>query len=175
MQTIAFGSGCFWCSEASFSMLRGVESAESGYAGGHVKNPTYAQVCTGQTGHAEVVRVEFDEKKIGLDNLLEVFFAIHDPTSSNRQGNDVGSQYRSIILYSTPAQKKEIDEFIKKKSGEYDKPIVTEVKKLDVFYQAESDHDEYYAKNPLNPYCMFVISPKIAKIRKEFAKLVKEK
>ena len=175
MQTIVFGSGCFWCSEASFSMLRGVASVKSGYAGGHTKNPTYAQVCTGETGHAEAVRVEYDEKKIGLKNLLEVFFAIHDPTSVNRQGNDVGSQYRSIILYSTMAQKKQIDAFVEKISVEYDKPIVTEKEKLDEFYPAAKDHHEYYAKNPLNPYCMFVISPKLAKIRKEFGKLVGER
>jgi len=172
MKTIVFGTGCFWCAEAAFEMLKGVSSVKSGYAGGHVKNPTYEQVCSQKTGHAEVVRVEYDEKQIELEKLLEVFLTIHDPTSLNKQSNDVGPQYRSVILYSEEAQKRLIDGFLKKAAADYTKPIVTEVKRLEEFYPAEAEHDEFYRKNKLNPYCALVISPKVAKMEKKFGSLI---
>ena len=172
MQTIVFGAGCFWCSEASLEILKGVESVKSGYAGGKTKDPTYEQVCSGETGHAEVVRVEYNEKNIRLEKLLDVFFAIHDPSSLNRQGNDVGSQYRSIILYTSDKQKEEVAKYMRKAAKLFEKPMVTEVKRLDKFYPAELEHDNFYANNPLNPYCALVISPKITKVMKKFGPLV---
>src|SRR5271157_4942745 len=167
-KTIVFGGGCFWCTEAVFEMFDGVVKTAPGYAGGTTKNPTYEQVCSGTTGHAEVTKVEYDPDVAGLEKLLEVFFAAHDPTMVDRQGPDVGSQYRSIILYTEEQQKKAIDTYMRKISGNYEKPIATEVKKLDVFYPSEDYHKDYYKNNPLQPYCLLVIRPKIAKIRKEF-------
>ena len=167
-ESIVLGGGCFWCTEAVFKMFKGVVSATPGYAGGTAKNPTYEQVCTGTTGHAEVIKIEYDPKLAGLEKLLEIFFKAHDPTSVNRQGADLGSQYRSIILYSNETERKAVEAYIKKITGSYKKPISTEVKKLDAFYPSEDYHKDYYKLNPLQPYCMFVIRPKVAKIRKEF-------
>ena len=172
-ETIVFGGGCFWCTEAVFEMLRGVVKTEPGYAGSTTKNPTYEQVCNGDTGHAEVLEVVYEPAIIPLDTLLDVFFEMHDPTTLNRQGADFGTQYRSVIFYSSEGQKATVAAFIKKIQKDFDKPIVTEVKKLDKFYPAESYHEKYYDKNPNAGYCSFVISPKVQKIKKEFAKLIK--
>lgn len=167
-ETIVLGGGCFWCTEAVISMMKGVIKSTPGYTGGTSKNPTYAQVCGGNTGHAEVLQVEYDPKIVSLEKLLEVFFKTHDPTTVDRQGADVGSQYRSIILYNSDAQKSIITKFIKEEQSNFEKPIVTEIKKLDVFYPAEDYHKNYYKKNPIQPYCMFVIRPKVEKMKKEF-------
>jgi peptide-methionine (S)-S-oxide reductase len=169
-QTATFGGGCFWCLEAVFQRLNGVTHVESGYMGGHVDNPTYRQVCGGDTGHVEVVRVTFDPGQIGYRDLLEVFFAVHDPTALNRQGNDVGEQYRSVIFYDTEDQKRDAEEFIAgletgKASSE---PIVTTVEPATKFYVAEDYHQNYYNENSRQPYCMFVISPKLQKFEKKF-------
>ncbi|MDE1869386.1 MAG: peptide-methionine (S)-S-oxide reductase MsrA [Candidatus Micrarchaeota archaeon] len=166
--SIVFGGGCFWCTEAVFEMFKGVTKTTPGYAGGTRKDPTYEQVCEGTTGHAEVLEIQYDPKIITLEKLLNVFFRMHDPTSLNQQGADVGTQYRSIILYNTPEDKKVIDEFIKKQKANFEKPIVTEVRKLDRFYVAEDYHKKYFDKNPLQPYCIFVTKPKVEKIKKEF-------
>ena len=174
-EDIVLGGGCFWCTEAVISMLKGVVAVTPGYAGGTMKNPTYEQVCTGGTGHAEVIRAEFDPSRLGLEKLLEVFFAAHDPTSVNRQGADTGSQYRSIILYTDDKQKKKVEDYIKKIAGNFKKPIATEVKKLDVFYPSEDYHWNYYKNNPLQPYCLLVIRPKVAKIKKEFGDSLEHK
>ncbi len=170
-----FGGGCFWCTEAIFTRLKGVESVESGYAGGHTQNPTYKEVSAGDTGHVEAIQIEFDSSIIKYKDLLNVFFATHDPTTLNRQGNDVGTQYRSAVFFTSPEQKKEAEDFIKKLDEEkvYEDQIVTEVTKLDKFYPAESYHKRYYDQNQNKPYCQFVISPKIAKLRAKFAPLLK--
>jgi peptide methionine sulfoxide reductase msrA/msrB len=168
--SIVFGGGCFWCTEAVFSKLKGVVKATPGYAGGKTASPSYEDVCSGATGHAEVVQIEFDPKKISLEKILEVFFKTHDPTTKGRQGSDTGSQYCSIILYSSAAQKKAAENAIKKVQPDYEKPIVTEIVKLDAFYQAEQYHQDYFNKNPLNPYCLFVARPKIEKAKKAFPK-----
>ncbi len=173
MANIVFGGGCFWCSEAVFTIIKGVNRITSGYAGGDLVNPTYEQVSTGSTGHAEAIKIEYDPKIVGLEKLLEVFFEAHDPTSLNKQGNDVGSQYRSIILYESDEQKKIIDDYIKKIQPRYKKPIVTEVKKLDKFWPAEEYHQEYYKKNPNVGYSQLVITPKVKKIEKEFKEELK--
>jgi peptide-methionine (S)-S-oxide reductase len=180
-ETAVFGGGCFWCTEAVFKNLRGVVSVMPGYAGGPSKpdapNPTYEAVCTGTTGHAEAIRIEFDPKQIGFNDLLTVFFATHDPTTLNRQGNDVGTQYRSIVLYTTPEQRDAAEAFIKKlnDSDPGGRPVVTEVKPLDKFYEAESYHRDYFAKNPNQPYCQVIIEPKVEKLQKEFAELLEKK
>ncbi len=165
-ESIVLGGGCFWCTEAFFSTVAGVVTVTPGYAGGFVSNPTYREVCDGATGHAEVVEVEFDPRKISLEKILEVFFASHDPTSLNRQGADVGTQYRSIILYADERQKERVETFISRIAGEYDQPIVTEVKRLDRFYPAEEYHHRYFERNPEQPYCRLVIAPKLAKLRR---------
>jgi peptide-methionine (S)-S-oxide reductase len=168
--------GCFWCLEAVFDELKGVESVESGYSGGTVPSPTYARVCDGDTGHAEVVQVHFDPAVISYADLLRVFFAIHDPTTPNRQGADVGTQYRSAIFYHDDEQKK-VAEQIKKEigaAGIWPGPIVTEVTPFDRFYVAENYHQEYFANNRFQPYCQFVIAPKVAKFRKEFVERLKK-
>lgn len=172
-----FGGGCFWCTEAVFSELRGVVSVAPGYAGGTTPNPSYDAVCTGSTGHAEVIRIEFDPSQITFNDLLTVFFATHDPTTLNRQGADVGTQYRSIVLYATPAQKTDAEAFIKKltESDPGGKPVVTEIKPLDKFYQAEDYHHNYFKNNQRQPYCQVVIEPKVLKLQKQFADLLKEK
>lgn len=175
LQSVAFGGGCFWCSEAVFLILKGVVNVTPGYAGGNIPNPTYEQASTGQTGHAEVVLVEYDPAQIKFEKLLEVFFSSHDPTSLNRQGNDTGTQYRSILLYKTDSQRKEAEEYIKKlaDSKKYSKPIVTETVPLKAFYPAEEYHKDYYAKHPDESYSQFVIKPKVEKIAKEYAGLLK--
>jgi len=169
-ETATLAGGCFWCLEAVFDELRGVESVESGYMGGQMPDPTYRAVCEGKTGHAEVVRVTFDPEIISFDELLEVFFVIHDPTTLNRQGNDVGSQYRSAIYYHSPEQKATAEATISRLNAEkiWDQPIVTEVTPASTFYVAEDYHQEYFARNPAQPYCMFVVAPKVIKFRKEF-------
>jgi peptide-methionine (S)-S-oxide reductase len=170
-----FGGGCFWCTEAVFDELRGVISVVSGYAGGDVKNPTYEQVCGGRTGHAEVIRIEFDPDQIAFRDLLTVFFATHDPTTLNRQGNDVGTQYRSAILYADEEQKREAEGLIKEldAAGTFGKPIVTTLEPLTDFYPAESYHQKYYANNQYQPYCQVMIPPKLNKLQKQFAELLK--
>lgn len=172
-----FGGGCFWCTEAVFSELRGVKSVAPGYAGGMSPNPTYESVSLGKTGHAEVIQIEYDSSLISYNDLLTVFFATHDPTTLNRQGNDVGNQYRSIVLTTTDEQRHEAEDFIRdlnqpeaQKTG---KPVVTEVKRLEKFFPAENYHREYYQKNQSAPYCQVVISPKLEKLRKRFAELLK--
>ncbi|ADQ69433.1 methionine sulfoxide reductase A [Halogeometricum borinquense DSM 11551] len=164
------GGGCFWCLEAPMKELVGVESVTSGYAGGHVENPTYEEVCEGTTGHAEVIQVEFDPEEISFAELLEVFFAIHDPTTEDRQGPDVGSQYRSAVFYHTEAQRETVESLIDEmnESGVYDDDIVTEVAPLDTFYEAEEYHQDYYEKNPDQPYCAVQIPPKLEKVREKF-------
>lgn len=169
-QTATLAGGCFWCLEAVFEQLRGVESVVSGYAGGSVNNPSYNQVCTGTTGHAEAVQITFDPQAISFRELLEVFFTIHDPTTLNRQGPDVGTQYRSAIFYHTPEQKAVAEEAIREvqTSGMWARPIVTEGKPLPAFYPAEEYHQRYYRSNPYQPYCQIVIGPKVAKFREQY-------
>jgi peptide-methionine (S)-S-oxide reductase len=169
-----FGGGCFWCTEAVFQRLKGVKSVMPGYAGGTTPNPSYEQVCTGRTGHAEVIRIEFDSTEISYADLLEVFFATHDPTTKDRQGNDRGTQYRSIILYVSEAQKLAAEEGLRKFAADFPAPIVTEVKPLGEFYPVEDYHQNYYNENGAQPYCSFVISPKLAKFRKKFAEKIVE-
>jgi len=171
MEKIVLGGGCFWCVEAVFEELSGIVSLLPGYAGGASPDPTYTTVCGGLTGHAEVVQVEFDQEKVPLEDVLEIFFASHDPTTRNRQGADVGSQYRSMILYTSGEQKAAVEKFIEDISGEYRKPIVTEVKPLEVFYPAEEYHRGYYRKNPGQGYCQIVISPKVSKIKRKIARV----
>ena len=176
-ETITLGGGCFWCVEAVFNSMIGVESAISGYMGGVVSNPTYRDVCTGQTGHAEVVKVTFDPTKVTLRDILEVFFIIHDPTTLNRQGADTGTQYRSAIFYDTEAQKQTASLMMSelKLSNIYDAPIVTELASATKFYVAEDYHQEYYFANSSQPYCCAVISPKMEKFRKLFKERVRER
>jgi peptide-methionine (S)-S-oxide reductase len=162
--------GCFWCLEAVFDDLKGVKSVESGYMGGDLKNPTYEDVCSGTSGHAEVVQISFDPKVVSFGELLEVFFVIHDPTTLNYQGNDHGPQYRSAIFYRSPEQKATAEEVKAKLTAErvWNKPIVTEITPASTFYIAEIGHQEYYQRNPYQPYCMMVVQPKVAKFRKQF-------
>jgi peptide-methionine (S)-S-oxide reductase len=171
-----FGGGCFWCTEAVFELLDGVTSVLPGFAGGNVPNATYAQVCTGRTGHAEVARIEFDPARISYRELLEVFFSTHDPTTLNRQGMDVGTEYRSIILYASDEQKRAADGFIAEltEARVFEAPIVTETKPLEAFYPAEDYHREYYRNNTYAPYCQFVIRPKLAKFHKKFGERLKK-
>ena len=168
--------GCFWCLEAVFNELRGVESVVSGYAGGHDPDPTYETVCSGTTGHAEVVQIAFDPDMVSFRELLEVFFTIHDPTTLNRQGNDVGTQYRSAIYYHDEEQRLIADEVIEEMSVAelWDDPIVTEVTALDSFYEAEEYHQQYFEKNPFQPYCFVVVRPKVSKFRKKFVSKLKK-
>lgn len=175
METIYFGAGCFWCSEAAFSRVRGVSSVVSGYIGGTVADPTYEEVSTGRTGHAEVVQVVYDPSIITLRDLLAVFFTIHNPTTLNSQGYDVGTQYRSLIAYTSDEQKRSIDAYIKSLAAEhtFQDPIVTEVVKASAFYPADSSHYRYYDLNKESGYCQVVIDPKLAKLRKSFAHLLK--
>ena len=170
-----FGGGCFWCTEAVFKMLTGVISVTPGYAGGTKPNPTYDEVSSGRTGHAEVTRIEYDREQISFRTLMTVFFATHDPTTLNRQGNDVGTQYRSVILYTTPTQKEEAEAFIHEidASTKEGNPVVTEVQPLTAFYEAESYHLDYFAHHGDQAYCNLVISPKVEKVQKEFAALLK--
>lgn len=184
LETAVFGGGCFWCTEAIFLRLKGVTSVESGYAGGHTENPTWEEVSLGTTGHAESIRIEFDPSQIKYADLLNIFFATHDPTTPNQQGNDIGPEYRSAIFYISEEQKSEAEKFIEQLENEntFENPIVTEVTKLDPapfgakgagFWPAESYHRRYYDSNQNKPYCSLVISPKLAKLRQKFVPLLK--
>ncbi len=174
-QTAVFGGGCFWCTEAIFASLKGVSSVMPGYAGGTTDHPTYEAVCSGATGHAEVIQITFDPAQISFRDLLEVFFALHDPTTPNRQGHDVGEQYRSIILYADDEQQRVAQTVIQELTGSnvFDRPIVTQVVPLTNFYEAENYHQNYYANNSDKPYCEVVISPKLAKLREKFSARLK--
>ena len=175
-QIATLAGGCFWGLEAVFDEVKGVSSVESGYAGRHVENPSYQAVCTGMTGHTEVVRVTFDDDVVSYRDLLNIFFGIHDPTSLNRQGADVGTQYRSAIFYHDEEQKKIAEEVIKDLEEQkiFDNPIVTTLEKMDAFYMAEDYHQEYFANNPYQPYCAAVVAPKVAKFRKHYIDMVKK-
>lgn len=174
-RTATLAGGCFWCLEAVYDELRGVESVVSGYAGGHVPNPTYEAVCTGSTGHAEVVQITFDPGVVSFRELLEVFFTIHDPTTLNRQGHDVGTQYRSAIFHHDEEQRTTTEEVIAEMTAAelWDAPVVTEIKPLDTFYEAEEYHQRYFERNPFQPYCMVVVRPKVSKFRKKFLSRLK--
>lgn len=169
MQTIIMGGGCFWCIDAVYRNIKGVTASVSGYTGGNVPNPTYQQVCTGATGHVEVVSVEFDETVIDADTVLDIFFTSHDPTSWDRQGADVGSQYRSALYYTDEAQKELFERAIQRAHTYWDRPIVTVIEPLGDFYEAEEYHQNYYARNPYQGYCMAVINPKLSKVRQRYA------
>jgi peptide-methionine (S)-S-oxide reductase len=173
-ETITLGGGCFWCTEAVFEQLKGVEKVESGYSGGAVANPSYEQVCTGNTGHAEVSQITFDPKVISLKDILGVFFTVHNPTTLNRQGNDVGSQYRSVIFYRDAEQKAAAQQAIKDIAAAkiWDGPIVTEVAPFKAFYRAEDYHQEYFRLHGSQPYCQLIIAPKVAKFREHFRSLL---
>jgi peptide-methionine (S)-S-oxide reductase len=160
--------GCFWCLEAVYDQLKGVTDVVSGYSGGHVPNPTYQQICNKNTGHAEVIQIEYDTDVVSFGDLLDIFFTIHDPTTLNRQGNDVGPQYRSAIFYHNDEQKRVAESKIRDFSTVWQSPIVTEVTSFDTFYAAENYHQEYFANNPYQPYCQVVVAPKVAKFRKKF-------
>ncbi|MEQ9405014.1 MAG: peptide-methionine (S)-S-oxide reductase MsrA [Cyclobacteriaceae bacterium] len=171
-----FGSGCFWCSEAIFQRLNGVSAVKSGYSGGETANPTYEQVCSGTTGHAEVIQIEFDPTVIAFDELLEVFWKTHDPTTLNRQGNDVGTQYRSVIFYADENQKEKALAYCKKleEAKVWPDPIVTEISPLDTFYEAENYHEDYFNQNGSQPYCSFVVAPKVKKFKEVFSEKLKD-
>ncbi|KJV37237.1 peptide-methionine (S)-S-oxide reductase MsrA [Acinetobacter brisouii] len=172
MQQALFGGGCFWCVEAVFLQLRGVIQVTSGYAGGHLVEPSYEAVCSGNTGHAEVVKIDFDEEQVHYTDLLTVFFATHDPTTLNRQGNDIGTQYRSVIYYYNNEQKQQAKQFIEELKAE-GVQVVTELTAAPVFYAAEDYHQNYYTKNPSQGYCNFAIPPKLNKLRSKFQSLLK--
>ena len=174
-EIVTLGGGCFWCLEAVYSEMEGVQSAISGYMGGHVVNPDYHAVCTEKTGHVEVVQVTFDPAITTLREILEVFFAIHDPTSRDRQGNDAGPQYRSVIFYHSDAQRKTAEEVIRElqREGTWSQPIVTDLREAETFYPAEDYHQNYFRNNPGQGYCSFVVAPKVAKFRKKFAAKMK--
>ena len=176
-ETITFGSGCFWCTEAIFQQVKGVEKVVSGYSGGHVVNPTYEQVCEKNTGHAEVCQLTFDPSQVSVDELLEIFWQTHDPTTLNQQGNDVGPQYRSVVFYHNEMQKQRAEFFLTElsKSGAYEKPIVTTIEPYKNFYKAENYHQDYYKQNGSQPYCYFVIRPKVEKFEKAFKDKMKPK
>jgi peptide-methionine (S)-S-oxide reductase len=175
LQTIVLGGGCFWCTEAVYVQVRGVTDVESGYCNGHVERPSYEQVCTGTTGHNEVVKLTYDPSQVTLRQLLEIFFVVHDPTTLNRQGNDTGTQYRSGIYTTTPEQKQVADDMIRQMSQEklFGRPIVTEVLPLSNYSAAEDYHQDFFARNPNQGYCMAVAGPKVAKFRKTFSELAK--
>lgn len=174
-QTATFGNGCFWCTEAVFLRLKGVESVKSGYSGGHLENPSYKEVCTGDTGHAEVIQIAFDDEMISFSEILEVFWNTHDPTTLNRQGNDIGPQYRSVIFYHDESQRAESEAYKEQlsKSGVWSDPIVTEITAFDKFYPSEDYHDNYLAGHGHEPYCAFVVRPKVEKFEKKFADRLK--
>jgi peptide-methionine (S)-S-oxide reductase len=169
-EVATLAGGCFWCLEAVYDQLKGVEDVVSGYSNGHVRNPSYQQVCTGMTGHAEVIQIQYNPQEITFRDLLNLFFTIHDPTTLNRQGNDVGTQYRSAIFYHTPEQKATAEQVITEvnASGVWDDPVVTEVAPIENFAVAEDYHQEYFERNPYQPYCRVVVAPKVAKFRKQY-------
>ncbi|EJL90782.1 methionine-S-sulfoxide reductase [Herbaspirillum sp. CF444] len=173
-ETAILGGGCFWCLEAVYQQLKGVQHVESGYTGGHVNNPTYEQVCNGDTGHAEVVKLTFDPATISFREILEVFFTIHDPTTLNRQGNDVGTQYRSVIYYDSPVQRDTAKHIIAEMALVWDAPIVTELSPAGTYYKAEDYHQNYFQQHPFQGYCAFVVAPKLAKFREVFAEKSKD-
>lgn len=175
MATAYFGNGCFWCTEAVFQLLDGVKSVTSGYSGGDTVDPDYKSVCTGLTGHAECLQIKYDPAKISFEDLLEVFWKTHDPTTLNRQGNDVGTQYRSVIFYQNEEEKNIAKAYMEQldKSGTFSKPIVTTLEPLTVFYPAENYHQDYYLQNGIAPYCQFVVRPKVEKFKKEFSNKLK--
>jgi peptide-methionine (S)-S-oxide reductase len=176
MEQIVFAAGCFWCTEAVFQRIKGVEKVISGYTGGAIKNPAYREVCQGRTGHAEGVEVTYNPSKISIEELLEIFFATHDPTTLNQQGNDKGTQYRSAIFHTSEAQKKAAENMIAllDKNNVFENNIVTEIKELDVFYLAEVDHHDYYNNNKSQPYCQFIIDPKVKKINTYYSDKLKK-
>lgn len=171
VENATFGAGCFWCIEACFLDIKGIVSVKPGYAGGHLENPTYKQVCEGTTGHAEVARIVFDPAVISYDELLEMFWFVHDPTQLNRQGNDIGTQYRSVIFYHTEEQKEKAEDYKKRleTSNVWDNPIVTEILEINNYYEAEAYHHNYFELNPQNQYCQSVVRPKVEKFKKVFA------
>jgi len=175
LQIATFAGGCFWCTEAVFLRIEGVEKVVSGYTGGQIKNPGYREICTGRTGHAEAIQVFYDEQKISFKELLGIFFATHDPTTLNRQGNDIGTQYRSSIFYNSEIQKQEAEDFISylEKESIFDNPIVTEIVPSEVFYNAEDYHQNYYHQNSEQAYCQFVISPKLNKLKAMYSSKLK--
>ncbi len=174
-ETIVLGGGCFWCTEAVFRRLRGVTSVQSGYTGGHIKHPTYEAVLGGNTGHVEVIKIEYDPDQIAFEEILHIFFTSHDPTTLNRQGNDVGVQYRSAIFYTTPRQQAKAQHYIDVLNHHgYTKPIVTTVEPLEVFYPAEEYHKNYYETHANAPYCELVIAPKVKKVQEKFPTLIKK-
>ncbi len=175
LQNITLAGGCFWCTEAVFDRVRGVTDVQSGYANGAVAAPTYEQVCTGETGHAEVVRISFDPAQIGVREILEIFFATHDPTTRNRQGNDVGTQYRSGIYYTEPAHRQVAEDLLREleQGGQFGRPVVTELQELTNYWPAEDYHQDYFAKHPGQGYCAYVVGPKVEKFRKTFASHLK--
>lgn len=176
LETATLAAGCFWCVEAVFDDLRGVEDVVSGYSGGHTENPTYREVCDGNTGHAEVIQVKFDPAEISFKEILQIFFSVHDPTTLNRQGHDIGTQYRSAIFYHSDEQKRVAEETVAEINAEgiWDAPIVTEVTSFDKFYPGEDYHQEYFANNPNVPYCAAVVAPKVAKFRQKFVSRLKK-
>ena len=176
MSELILGGGCFWCTEAVFSEIKGVISVLPGYTGGNTLNPTYADICTGSTGHAEVIKITYDENILNIVDLFVVFFSTHNPTTLNRQGGDVGTQYRSVIFYDSPMSKEQSEMAIHAatSSGEFPDPVVTSLEKLSVFYPAENYHEDYYAKNSNASYCSFVITPKLEKFKLKFASLLKD-
>lgn len=176
LEKATFGGGCFWCVEAVFERVEGVNSVVSGYSGGKIKNPTYKEICTGLTGHAEVVQISYDPSVVSYDELLEIFWKTHDPTTLNRQGADVGTQYRSVVYYHNDEQKERAVYWKDKinQAGVYNDPVVTEISPLDVFYPAEDYHQEYYELNSSQPYCQFVVKPKVDKLEKLFAEKLKK-
>ncbi|MCK9481348.1 MAG: peptide-methionine (S)-S-oxide reductase MsrA [Bacteroidia bacterium] len=173
--TIVLGGGCFWCTESVFTQIRGVHKVESGYSGGHLKNPTYKEVCTGMTGHVEVIKVHFDSSVVSLATLLKIFFTTHDPTTINRQGNDIGTQYRSVIFFENDYQQQIAEQVVAEMTQQqiFDSPIVTEISPLINFFSSEQYHHNYFANNPHEPYCEAVISPKVAKFRAHYKDLLK--
>lgn len=175
-EVATLGGGCFWCIEAVFDALQGVESVESGYSGGQLQNPTYEDICGGDTGHAEVVRVTFDPAVVSYRDILDIFFAIHDPTTLNAQGNDVGTQYRSVIFFHGPEQKAVAEAVIAalNQAKAFSRPIVTEIAPAVAFYEAEQYHQEYFERNPRQPYCQYVVSPKVSKFRSQFSARLKK-
>ncbi|MDC7993650.1 peptide-methionine (S)-S-oxide reductase MsrA [Altibacter sp. HG106] len=176
MEQIVLASGCFWCTEAVFQRVEGVVAVVSGFTGGHIKNPAYREICTGRTGHAEGVQITYDPAKVSLQKLLEIFFATHDPTTLNRQGNDVGTQYRSGIFYTSESQKETAVQFIAllEEKRIFEAPIVTEITPLDVFYTAEEDHQDFYNQHTQQPYCQYIIDPKLKTLSEHFTEQLKK-
>ena len=174
-QKAIFAGGCFWCTEAVFQQIDGVEEVISGYTGGHIKNPAYREVCSGRTGHAEAIMITYDSDRVSYETLLEIFFATHDPTTLNRQGNDIGTQYRSSVFYTSETQKVKASAFIKllEEKKVFSQPIVTQLESFDVFYEAEENHQNYYNDNREQPYCQFLISPKLEKVKKYYSEKLK--